>query len=198
MGTVSRGSKGRRRPSAELPPGQYLVEDFPGPVGGTDPQHRPAGLGAHHHRRDRGPAALGLERLPQPAQRGGHRRPPLRHPLVQAGDHLGGVSLDTLLEGVEASASFALAGSYGGYSSNLPLEDLTDGKAWIAYRYDGEKLEPEHGGTARLLVPHLYLWKSAKWVRGIRLLDQDEPGFWESLGYHNYGDPWREQRFWGD
>jgi len=108
------------------------------------------------------------------------------------------VSLDTLLEGVEASASFALAGSYGGYSSNLPLEDLTDGKAWIAYRYDGEKLEPEHGGTARLLVPHLYLWKSAKWVRGIRLLDQDEPGFWESLGYHNYGDPWREQRFWGD
>ena len=59
-------------------------------------------------------------------------------------------------------------------------------------------LEAEHGGPARLLVPHLYLWKSAKWVRGIQLLDQDEPGFWESLGYHNYGDPWQEQRFWGD
>jgi DMSO/TMAO reductase YedYZ molybdopterin-dependent catalytic subunit len=69
---------------------------------------------------------------------------------------------------------------------------------WIAFRYDGQDLEPEHGGPARLLVPHLYLWKSAKWVRGIQLLDQDEPGFWESLGYHNYGDPWREQRFWGD
>jgi DMSO/TMAO reductase YedYZ molybdopterin-dependent catalytic subunit len=109
-----------------------------------------------------------------------------------------GVSLDTLLEGVETSASFALAECYGGYSSNLPLADLTDGKAWIAFGYDGGELEAEHGGPARLLVPHLYLWKSAKWVRGIRLLDQDEPGFWESLGYHNYGDPWQEQRFWGD
>jgi DMSO/TMAO reductase YedYZ molybdopterin-dependent catalytic subunit len=99
---------------------------------------------------------------------------------------------------VETSASYALAESYGGYTTNLPLEDLTDGKAWIAFRYDGADLEPEHGGPARLLVPHLYFWKSAKWVRGIRLLDQDEPGFWESLGYHNYGDPWQEQRFWGD
>src|SRR5215218_4308431 len=90
-----------------------------------------------------------------------------------------GVSLDTLLADAETSASFALVSSYGGYSTNLPLEDLTDGKAWIAFRYDGEELEPEHGGPARLLVPHLYLWKSAKWVRGIQLLDQDEPGFWE-------------------
>jgi DMSO/TMAO reductase YedYZ molybdopterin-dependent catalytic subunit len=68
----------------------------------------------------------------------------------------------------------------------------------FAFRSDGQDLEPEHGGPARLLVPHLYLWKSAKWVRGIQLLDTDEPGFWESLGYHNYGDPWQEQRFWGD
>jgi DMSO/TMAO reductase YedYZ molybdopterin-dependent catalytic subunit len=74
----------------------------------------------------------------------------------------------------------------------------TDHKAWIAFGYDGQDLEAEHGGPARLLVPHLYLWKSAKWVRGIQLLDSDEPGFWESLGYHNYGDPWQEQRFWGD
>jgi molybdopterin-dependent oxidoreductase-like protein protein len=72
------------------------------------------------------------------------------------------------------------------------------GKAWIAFRFDSEDLEAEHGGPARLLVPHLYLWKSAKWVRGVQLGDQDEPGFWESLGYHNYGDPWQEQRFWGD
>jgi DMSO/TMAO reductase YedYZ molybdopterin-dependent catalytic subunit len=109
-----------------------------------------------------------------------------------------GVSLDTLFERVEMSASYALADSYGGYTTNLPLEDLLDGKAWIAYRFDGEDLEPEHGGPARLLVPHLYFWKSAKWVHGISLRDQDEPGFWESLGYHNYGDPWREQRYWGD
>ena len=72
------------------------------------------------------------------------------------------------------------------------------GKAWIAHTYEGEPLAPEHGGPARLLVPHLYFWKSAKWVRGLRLMNQDEPGFWESLGYHNHGDPWREQRYWGD
>ena len=73
-----------------------------------------------------------------------------------------------------------------------------DERAWIAYRYDGEPLAPEHGGPARLLVPPLYFWKSAKWVRGVRLLLRDEPGFWESVGYHNYGDPWREQRYQGD
>jgi DMSO/TMAO reductase YedYZ molybdopterin-dependent catalytic subunit len=79
-----------------------------------------------------------------------------------------------------------------------PLEDVTGGKAWVAYAYEGEPLEPIHGGPARLLVPHLYFWKSAKWVRGLRLMASDIPGFWESLGYHNYGDPWREQRYWGD
>ena len=86
----------------------------------------------------------------------------------------------------------------GGYTTNLPLEDVTDGKAWVAYVYDGEPLDPEHGGPARLLVPHLYFWKSAKWVRGLDLRDEDEPGFWESNGYHLRGDPWLEQRYWGD
>jgi DMSO/TMAO reductase YedYZ molybdopterin-dependent catalytic subunit len=109
-----------------------------------------------------------------------------------------GVSLDTLLEGIKTSASFVVAFSDGGYTTNLPLADLTGGKAWIAYEYAGMPLEPEHGGPARLLVPHLYFWKSAKWVRGLRLLAQDEPGFWESLGYHNYGDPWKEERYAGD
>ena len=80
----------------------------------------------------------------------------------------------------------------------MPLEDLLDGKAWVAYEYDGEDLRAEHGGPARLLVPHLYLWKSAKWVRGITLSHDDEPGFWETAGYHNYGDPWREQRYWDE
>ena len=86
----------------------------------------------------------------------------------------------------------------GGYTTNLPLEDVTDGKAWVAYGYDGAPLEPEHGGPARLLVPHLYFWKSAKWVRRARITETDEPGFWETLGYHDRGDPWREQRYWGD
>jgi DMSO/TMAO reductase YedYZ molybdopterin-dependent catalytic subunit len=109
-----------------------------------------------------------------------------------------GISVETLLEGVETSAEYVLAFCDGGYTANLPLADVTGGKAWVAYSYDGVPLEPQHGGPARLLVPHLYFWKSAKWVRGLRLLSHDEPGFWESLGYHNYGDPWREQRYWGD
>jgi DMSO/TMAO reductase YedYZ molybdopterin-dependent catalytic subunit len=86
----------------------------------------------------------------------------------------------------------------GGYTTNVPLADLTDGKAWVAYEYGGELLEPQHGGPARLLVPHLYFWKSAKWVRGLELHEHDRPGFWEYYGYHNYGDPWKEQRYRGD
>lgn len=109
-----------------------------------------------------------------------------------------GVSIDTLLTGVETTAGFAMAHSYGGYSTNVPLADLRDGKAWIAFRFDGKDLEPEHGGPARLLVPHLYFWKSAKWVRGLTLMRDDQPGFWEQYGYHMYGDPWREQRYAGD
>jgi DMSO/TMAO reductase YedYZ molybdopterin-dependent catalytic subunit len=109
-----------------------------------------------------------------------------------------GVSIDTVLAELDSEADFALVHCYGGYTTNLPLEDLLDGKAWIAYEYDGDDLEPEHGGPARLLVPHLYLWKSAKWVNGIELRLDDHPGFWETLGYHEYGDPWLEQRYTGD
>ncbi|WP_017543945.1 molybdopterin-dependent oxidoreductase, partial [Nocardiopsis prasina] len=87
---------------------------------------------------------------------------------------------------------------YGGYTTTLPLEDLTDGQAWVVHTFDGEPLAAEHGGPARLLVPHLYFWKSAKWVRGLTLTHEDEPGFWEQSGYHDYGDPWREQRYRGD
>jgi DMSO/TMAO reductase YedYZ molybdopterin-dependent catalytic subunit len=109
-----------------------------------------------------------------------------------------GVSVDTLLGAVKTDAGYVSAWSDGGYTTNLPLEDVTGGRAWIAYEYDGKPLEPAHGGPARLLVPHLYFWKSAKWVRGLQLLRDDEPGFWETRGYHNYGDPWKEQRYWGD
>ena len=109
-----------------------------------------------------------------------------------------GVSVDTLLEGVETSAEYVMAFSDGGYTTNLPLEDVTGGKAWVAFTFDGAPLEAEHGGPARLLVPHLYFWKSAKWVRGLQLLAKDEPGFWETYGYHMRGDPWREQRYSGD
>ena len=108
------------------------------------------------------------------------------------------VSLDTLLDQVEHDAEYVLAFCDGGYTTNLPLQDVTGGQAWLAFNFGGEPLRPEHGGPARLLVPHLYFWKSAKWVRGIQLLADDEPGFWETYGYHMYGDPWREQRYAGD
>jgi DMSO/TMAO reductase YedYZ molybdopterin-dependent catalytic subunit len=199
MGIVSRGFGRRRdRPSANLPPGQYLVEDFPVLSAGPTPridldewEFTITNESGDVKRWDwTAFKALESESITTDIH------------CVTKWSKLGtgweGVSLDTLLADVDTSAGFALTSSYGGYTSNLPLEDLMDGQAWIAHRFDGEDLEPEHGGPARLLVPHLYFWKSAKWVRGIRLLDQDEPGFWESLGYHNYGDPWREQRYWGD
>ncbi|HYP60169.1 MAG TPA: molybdopterin-dependent oxidoreductase, partial [Thermomicrobiales bacterium] len=109
-----------------------------------------------------------------------------------------GVAIDTLLAGAHHTARYLIAHCDGGYTTNLPLEDVTGGKAWVAFQYDGQPLDPEHGGPARLLVPHLYFWKSAKWVRRLELVHDDQKGFWESLGYHNYGDPWREQRYWSD
>jgi DMSO/TMAO reductase YedYZ molybdopterin-dependent catalytic subunit len=109
-----------------------------------------------------------------------------------------GVSVDTLLDGVEPLGGYVTAFSDGGYTTNLPVEDITGGRAWVVYGFDGDDLEPEHGGPARLLVPHLYFWKSAKWVRGLVFGEEDDPGFWETLGYHDRGDPWLEQRYQGD
>ncbi len=109
-----------------------------------------------------------------------------------------GVSVDTLLDGVALEGGFVTALCDGGYTTNLPVEDVTGGKAWVVYDYDGEPLDPQHGGPARLLVPHLYFWKSAKWVRRLIFTEDDEPGFWETLGYHDRGDPWLEQRYQGD
>jgi DMSO/TMAO reductase YedYZ molybdopterin-dependent catalytic subunit len=86
----------------------------------------------------------------------------------------------------------------GAFTANLSLEDLIQPNVMLAHRADGKDLEPEHGGPVRLVVPHLYFWKSAKWVRGVEFMDQDRPGFWESYGYHTRGDPWLEQRYDGD
>jgi DMSO/TMAO reductase YedYZ molybdopterin-dependent catalytic subunit len=114
------------------------------------------------------------------------------------GTSFGGVSVDVLLEQAEPLGAYATAYSYGGYTTNLAIEDLTDGRAWVVWEHEGEPLPAEHGGPARLLVPHLYFWKSAKWVAGLRVMDHDEPGFWEANGYHNRGDPWKEERYWTD
>ena len=196
---VSRGFRGRRGegPEGRLPPGQYLTDDFPVLSAGPTP-HTP--LEEWDFR---------IEGGATPAQWTWEEFRALPAETVTKDIHCvtkwskldtvwEGVSVDTLLDQVEHDAAYVLAFSDGGYTTNLPLEDVTDGKAWVAFAYGGEPLEPEHGGPARLLVPHLYFWKSAKWVRGLRLLDADEPGFWESNGYHMYGDPWREQRYWGD
>jgi DMSO/TMAO reductase YedYZ molybdopterin-dependent catalytic subunit len=199
MAIVTRGFRGRRSGQSDrLPPGQYLAEDFPVLSAGPTPripleQWRftiTTETGQQHAW-----SWSEFQNLPRAA-------PTVDIHCVTKWTKLdtswGGVSLDTLFADVETVADYALVHSYGGYTTNLPLEDLLDGQAWIADQYDGDELAPEHGGPARLLVPHLYFWKSAKWVSGIQLLAQDEPGFWETLGYHDYGDPWREQRYAGD
>jgi DMSO/TMAO reductase YedYZ molybdopterin-dependent catalytic subunit len=111
-----------------------------------------------------------------------------------------GVSVDALLAAArpKPTATHVMATCHTGYTTNLPLDDVTGGKAWVVWDYEGRPLEREHGGPARLLVPHLYFWKSAKWVSGLQVLDHDEPGFWEQNGYHDRGDPWLEQRYQGD
>jgi DMSO/TMAO reductase YedYZ molybdopterin-dependent catalytic subunit len=199
---VTRGFRGRRREpdeSGRVPPGQYVTDDFPVLSAGPTP-HTPL---------EEWGFAIVSQSGEQLARWSWDEFRALPSETVTVDIHCvtkwskldttwEGVSVDTLLDGLEADAGYVTAFCDGGYTTNLPFEDVTDGKAWVAFGYDGEPLGPEHGGPARLLVPHLYFWKSAKWVRGLRLMDEDEPGFWEQLGYHLYGDPWREQRYWGD
>jgi DMSO/TMAO reductase YedYZ molybdopterin-dependent catalytic subunit len=200
MPPISRGFRGRRRPvdPGRVPPGQYVVDDFPVLSAGPTP-HTPTDewsltiAGAVDEAR----SWTGDEFLALPAETF-----TTDIHCVTKWSKLGttwrGVSLDFLLEQVGTTADYLTAWSDGDYTTNLALEDVTDGRAWVAHLFDGEPLEPEHGGPARLLVPHLYFWKSAKWVRGITFTEEDEPGFWEAAGYHNHGDPWKEQRFWND
>jgi DMSO/TMAO reductase YedYZ molybdopterin-dependent catalytic subunit len=203
-GFVSRGFKGRRRAGTEqatrLPPGQYAEPGFPVLTAGPTPRVDLAtwrltveGLVAS----PRSWTWEEVQALPRSTFEGDI------HCVTRwskLGTSFAGVSVDTLLEAVEPrpEASHVVAFCHGGYTTNLPLDDLRGGKAWVVWEHEGAPLPAEHGGPARLLVPHLYLWKSAKWLAGLRLLDHDAPGFWESLGYHNVGDPWREQRYWGD
>lgn len=201
MSFISRGFKGRPRDTprdARVPPGQYVVHDFPVLSAGPTP-HPSLDTWTFSIEGEVDTAKrwtwAELRALPsETVTRDIH--------CVTKWSKLDttweGVSVDTLLDGVETAADYVMAFCDGGYTTNLPLEDLTGGKAWIAYAYDGEPLESQHGGPARLLVPHLYFWKSAKWVRGLRLMNEDTPGFWETYGYHMYGDPWLEQRYSGD
>jgi len=201
MSFVSRGFHGRRRDdvdSARVPPGQYVTTDFPVLSAGPTP----------HTSLEMWDFEI-VGELDEPRSWTWAEFTKLPSEEVTRDIHCvtkwskldtvwRGVSVDTLLDGVDTSAEYIVEFSDGGYTTNLPLADVKDGKAWVVYEYDGEPLAPEHGGPARMLVPHLYFWKSAKWVRGLKLSAHDEPGFWEQNGYNNYGDPWREQRYWGD
>jgi len=201
MGFVSRGFRGKRRDGADssrVPPGQHVVNDFPVLSAGPTPRVPLSEWTL---------SIVGEVDEPKRWTWDEFRRLPSESFTVdihcvtkwsKLDTTWTGVSLATILEQVETAADFAVAYCDGGYTTNLPVDDLTGQQAWIAFEYDGQPLDPEHGGPARLLVPHLYLWKSAKWVRGISLQAEDEPGFWETNGYHNHGDPWREQRYWGD
>ena len=201
MCPISRGFTGRRHSTSDpsrIPPGQYLTNDFPVLSAGPTP-HTPL---------DQWNLTISGE-VDQPASWTWEafldlpsETPTVDISCVTKWTKLDttwrGVSVDTLLNAVQTEAEYLTAWSDGGYTTNLTLEDVTGAKAWVAYEFGGEPLDPEHGGPARLLVPHLYFWKSAKWVRGLTLTGGDMPGFWEGYGYHNHGDPWREQRYQGD
>jgi DMSO/TMAO reductase YedYZ molybdopterin-dependent catalytic subunit len=199
VGFVSPGFSGRRRPDAvKLPPGQYLTEDFPVLSAGPTP-HVPLETWEFTITTETGQTRTWnwseFQALPKSDVVVDIHCVTRWSKLATQWE---GVSIDTLMSGIETKGRFVMAHSYGDYTTNVPLEDLLGSKAWIAFRFGGKDLEPEHGGPARLLVPHLYFWKSAKWVRGLTLSTDDRPGFWEALGYNNYGDPWREQRYTGD
>ena len=200
MAVISRGFHGRRpvEDSSRIPPGQHLVRDFPVLSAGPTPR---TALG------DWSFTIRGAVTTPVSWTWDQFRALPNENITVdihcvtkwsKLDTMWTGVSIDTLLGHVETTAGFVTAFSDGGYTTNVPLADLTGGKAWVAFHYDHKELEAEHGGPARLLVPHLYFWKSAKWVRGLELRHEDVPGFWEQYGYHNRGDPWQEQRYRGD
>jgi len=205
---VTRGFVGRRGAqgpgqtdvAARIPPGQYLTTDFPVLSAGPTPRTP----------MDRWSFSIeGLIREPVSWTWDAFLALPSREWTVDISCvtkwtkldmRWRGVSIDTLFEhaDLDPDANFAIGWSDGGYTTNLPLGDILNGQAFVAFEYEGRALAPEHGGPARLVVPGRYFWKSAKWVRGLRLQAHDEPGFWESLGYHDRGDQWLEERYSGD
>jgi len=200
---VTRGFSGRPRPQGSegrVPPGQSLTDDFPVLSAGPTP---------HVAETD---WTFTLKVGPKPIARWSWAEfNALPQTTLTRDIHCvtkwskldtrwRGVTIDDLLAaaGVEAPTDYVLAHSFDGYSTNVPTADLIGGKAMIALAYDDLPLAAEHGGPARLLVPHLYFWKSAKWINALQFNRRDEAGFWELRGYHIHGDPWREQRFSGD
>jgi DMSO/TMAO reductase YedYZ molybdopterin-dependent catalytic subunit len=200
MAVFTRGFHGKRPAgdASRIPPGQHLVTDFPVLSAGPTP-HTPLSDWTFTIK---GAVAAPITWTWEQFQTLPKENVMVDIHCVTKWSKLDtrwvGVSIDTLLGHVSTTAEYVTAYSDGGYTTNVPVADLTGGKAWVAFTYDGQPLAPEHGGPARLLVPHLYFWKSAKWVRGLELTVKDIPGFWEQYGYHDHGDPWLEQRYRGD
>jgi DMSO/TMAO reductase YedYZ molybdopterin-dependent catalytic subunit len=201
-GFISRGFGGLRRAPEELkgriPPGQYYERGFPVLTAGPTPKVDTAEWTFSIDGMVGKPRSWTWDEFHQLPQ----EDVPCDIHCVTKWSKLDtsfrGVSLDVLLDTAGPFEAHTMAWSYGGYTTNVAIEDLTDGKAWVVTQHEGEPLPREHGGPARLLVPHLYFWKSAKWIAGLRVIDHDEPGFWEANGYHNRGDPWKEERYWND
>ena len=203
MSGTTRGFVGRGRAARDprLPPGQYDTgSDFPVLTAEVTPRLDPDrwtmsidGSVANPHSW----TWEDLHLLPQSQYRGDIHCVTTWSKLDTSFD---GVSVDLLLDVADPvpEATHVLATSTTGYTTNLPLEHIRNGQAWIVWTHEGKPLSREHGGPVRLLVPHLYFWKSAKWVTRLTLLDHDQSGFWERNGYHDLGDPWREQRYQGD
>jgi DMSO/TMAO reductase YedYZ molybdopterin-dependent catalytic subunit len=201
---VTRGFRGKRQDSGadRVPPGQHVTEDFPVLSAGPTPRSSPLGEWSFTLLGTDGRELLRRswsELLALPAT-----ELTVDIHCVTTWSKLGtrwkGVSFDALLEaaGLDAPPPYVMAFCDGGYTTNLPVAELRGGKGMVAYEFDGAALAPAHGGPARLLVPHLYFWKSAKWVRGVRFMEANAPGFWETQGYHMHGDPWKEQRYDSD
>jgi len=185
---------------ARLPPGQYLTERFPVLHVGDVPDYEPGQWDLTISGLVDEPFSIGLDELRE-------------LPSVTLTFDIHCVTkwskFDTTWRGVlvrdlferarvRPAATHVVEHAEFGYTTNLPLADITTDQAIVAYEYEGEPIEPIHGGPVRIVVPHLYFWKSAKWVRELELVDADRPGFWERNGYHMYGDPFREQRHPGD
>jgi len=201
---VTRGFFGRRPSEDEakrLPPGQYLEKGFPVLSAGPTPTVKPK---AWRFTVKIGPKPVKswslaeFQALPMSEIK---RDIHCVTKWSKFDTEWRGVLVDDVLSaaGLEAPPTdYVLAHAQDGYTTNVPVKDLIGGKAMVALSFAGAPLTADHGGPARLLVPHLYFWKSAKWVNALQFTDRDEAGFWELRGYHIYGDPWREQRFTGD
>jgi len=200
---VTRGFFGRHRDAdeaARLPPGQHLTHDFPVLSAGPTPRVSTDKWSFAVKDGPRPVAKWNWEEFNSLPQTKMLRDVHCVTTWSKFDTNWEGVLVDDILDaaGLETTTAYTLAHCFDGYSTNVPVADLTHGRAMVALRYEGQPITPEHGGPARLLVPHLYFWKSAKWINGLQFTQRDEAGFWELRGYHMYGDPWREQRFTGD